>query len=1245
MKILAIRGKNLASLAGEFELHFQQSPLATAGLFAICGPTGSGKSTLLDALCLALYDETPRLAGAAGKGISLPDVGEDAITPQDSRNLLRRGAGEGFAEVDFIGNDGVEYRARWSVRRARGKASGKLQNTELLLQTVDGGQIIGRLKDEVQQAIRDRLGLTFPQFTRAVLLAQNEFAAFLKAKDNERAELLETLTGLDVYARISIRAYQRTQDEKSRLDALQTQLADQQPLDAAALTQLEQTLAAATAEVATLEQRKTELDRCRQWHEHWQTLQQGEQQARDAAQQARADQEAAAPRQQQLTQVEAVQNARPIVDTVDRTTDEVAKHHQTALNAEGRRDEAQRNQRQAEEARRQADQAFNAAQQQHTDASEALHSARSLDTAINTLIPGHDAAKKNLAEARQAEANAQQRLADKQTERQQVAQQLQTAQNWLTQHQPLRLLAEDWPRWDELLQDAAALQNHLHDAGQKVFTGQQDVQNKQQGLDQATGDFATAELALQTAEDRLRTARTQLASFDTEALAHQRNLAEQRRDRLAEAERLWMVLDSGLARQRELEGESHTLRESITQTETVLTPLVAEQPTVTARLEQAEKSLKTAEAACARNVETLRASLEPDVPCPVCGATAHPYAAGDAPSRALLASLKVEVDECRKALDHLRTQATAYRTSLNAHRQRLTIVASEQDALTAAVQRDRAAWDAHPLAAELKRVDPTLRLAWFIDQRPVTQGQLATLNQQENACRQAAQQRDNAQKARDQAQKQHAAVQNARNMAQTVFEQAMQTLKTAQERLTELAHQLQERLTKLDAAFSGHDWRPLWQADPVSFHEVRRQKVTQWNDQSQQVEKWQNQLGALDIEINSYTDVLKEKSTQRQRAADVFQSLDGDLQAKRQKRQTLFDGRAATEVEAQFAKAIEDARLKLQQQAEAAQKAAHAQASAEATLKREQEALTERQQAAEQATAALNEWLAAFNTRHPGKALDLSTLRALLAHDSSWLKQEQETLRTLADTVNQAETILKERQRQREAHEQRRAGPDSTEAIQEAWQKNLSALETAQDLRKEAEIRLRQDQERRDATKDLQERIAQQASICRIWDQLNDLIGSADGKKFRNHAQQFTLDVLLGYANRHLADVSRRYRLERVKDTLALMVVDQDMGDERRSVHSLSGGESFLVALALALGLASLSSNRVRVESLFIDEGFGSLDADTLRVAMDALDRLQAQGRKVGVISHVQEMTERIGVQIHVQRQSGGQSRIEVRGT
>jgi exonuclease SbcC len=139
-----------------------------------------------------------------------------------------------------------------------------------------------------------------------------------------------------------------------------------------------------------------------------------------------------------------------------------------------------------------------------------------------------------------------------------------------------------------------------------------------------------------------------------------------------------------------------------------------------------------------------------------------------------------------------------------------------------------------------------------------------------------------------------------------------------------------------------------------------------------------------------------------------------------------------------------------------------------------------------------------------------------------------------------------------------------------------------------------------------------------------------------------TLDVLLFYTNAHLKDLAKRYRLERVKNSLGLQVIDQDMGDEVRSVHSLSGGESFLVSLALALGLASLSSQRVKVESLFIDEGFGSLDAETLRVAMDALDILQSQGRKVGVISHVAEMTERIPTQVQVRKGTGGKSTVHV---
>jgi exonuclease SbcC len=164
------------------------------------------------------------------------------------------------------------------------------------------------------------------------------------------------------------------------------------------------------------------------------------------------------------------------------------------------------------------------------------------------------------------------------------------------------------------------------------------------------------------------------------------------------------------------------------------------------------------------------------------------------------------------------------------------------------------------------------------------------------------------------------------------------------------------------------------------------------------------------------------------------------------------------------------------------------------------------------------------------------------------------------------------------------------------------------------------------------------------WAKLNDLLGSANGDKFKKIAQGYTLDVLLGYANKHLGELTERYRLEKIPGTLSLQVIDNDMLGEVRTIHSLSGGESFLISLSLALGLSSLSSKKMKIESLFIDEGFGSLDINTLSIAMNALENLQTQGRKIGVISHVEEMKERISTQIQVIKSANGKSFIEIKG-
>ncbi|MBP8811106.1 MAG: AAA family ATPase, partial [Kofleriaceae bacterium] len=207
MRILAIRGANLASLADEFELDLAAEPLASAGLFAITGATGAGKSTLLDAMCAALFDRTPRLEGHSRH--KLDDRGGKEVGAFDVRTLLRRTAASGWAEVDFEGRDHHRYRARWEIRRARDRTDGALRDQARSLVRLSDGARLGGTRREIQAAIDDALGLTFEQFRRSALLAQGEFAAFLRADPGDRAELLERVTGTALYGALSIAAHRR----------------------------------------------------------------------------------------------------------------------------------------------------------------------------------------------------------------------------------------------------------------------------------------------------------------------------------------------------------------------------------------------------------------------------------------------------------------------------------------------------------------------------------------------------------------------------------------------------------------------------------------------------------------------------------------------------------------------------------------------------------------------------------------------------------------------------------------------------------------------------------------------------------------------------------------------------------------------------------------------------------------------------------------------------------------------------
>ena len=268
-------------------------------------------------------------------------------------------------------------------------------------------------------------------------------------------------------------------------------------------------------------------------------------------------------------------------------------------------------------------------------------------------------------------------------------------------------------------------------------------------------------------------------------------------------------------------------------------------------------------------------------------------------------------------------------------------------------------------------------------------------------------------------------------------------------------------------------------------------------------------------------------------------------------------------------------------------------------------------------------------------------LSALLSSDKK--QQLSKLADDISDSKKQAQVLLTQAEKVTlELHEQKAKLSESgtVDFDEQSISMNLikvsELLKQCQQKMGQFGQQINQDKANKSQQQNLLEKIKQAQLSLDDLSHLNALIGSADGAKFRRFAQGLTLANLVHLANAQLDRLFGRYQLQcQQSDTLALEVVDTWQGDTARDIKTLSGGESFLISLALALALSDLVSNKTSIDSLFLDEGFGTLDNNTLEVALDALDNLNACGKMIGVISHVEALKERIGVQIKVRKLSG----------
>ena len=1212
MKILAIRLKNLASLAGPFEIDFTAEPLASAGLFAITGPTGAGKSTLLDALCLALFGAVPRL-GDTGQA-KMPDADSD-ISIGDPRTLIRRGTGGGYAEVDFVGVNGRRYRARWEANRARDKASGKLQNSRQSLIDLDSDQLLASQKTEYKTQLELALGLNFEQFTRAVLLAQSEFSAFLKANDNERSELLEKLTDTALYTQLGRRAFDKAKDARDAHKQLQDQATGLVPLAPEARAELDQQLAEAQQHLKTQQAQLKQLELQHTWLKELREWQERQLSATEQLQQAQQVWDSQGPQRQDLNRLEQLAPQRhqfarlAELDTLLTPLAMQIQQHleqQTAL---------QTRQEQAQQQQAAAQVALADALKHQADAVPLLRQAFEQQSTLAHL--SKDLAKRSDDKQQQDTACAEgQSLLNGLLEKQaQVTGRLQRLAAELERSAALAPLSDAWTAYRDRLQQLKLIGNRLN-------KGQAELPQLEQKATTAAEKFTQQREAL----DLLY----QEAGAEPHAVAEQVQLLasllqDNRKQQRAfeDLTRLWdsqQQLDLHSAALTQKLADAQQQREQLNQTglQTKAELTVAEQTlSVTKQLLERQRLARSA------SVEELREQLQDDQPCPVCGSHEHPYHQPEALLQSLGRHDENEEATAQKAVDTLKEKLTELRAVVGGLIAQQKEFLLQQEQLAAQQQSLTPSLQAHPLSASLFNQDAAKRSAWLGQQLgQLTQNiaqdeqrQSALLNLQQNAGR----------------------LQQQLQAAQDASQQARQLLVDQQRELSNDRERLDEELHAFAGLLPADTLEGLRREPAATFMQLdqhvsqrleqlghQRDELAEQQERQQAIEKEQTHQQHRQQQLEALQQQVSELTTQQQAAQAQLSALLGEHATAEQWQQQL------DQAVAQSRRSDSDASQQLQDSRDALIQLA-------ADLK----ALQERQQAltTEQHTLAarLGEWRAL----HP--ELDNDGLTRLLAFDDSQVSALRQQLQHSEKAVEQAKVLLQERQQRLAEHQALHNGNLDAEQLDG----HLAALnqQLAEGDSRCAELRARQseDQRRQDANHVLGEHIAKAYDEWQRWARLNALIGSATGDTFRKIAQAYNLDLLVHHANVQLRQLVRRYRLKRGGSMLGLLVMDTEMGDELRSVHSLSGGETFLVSLALALGLASMASSTLKIESLFIDEGFGSLDPESLQLAMDALDGLQAQGRKVAVISHVQEMHERIPVQIQVKRQGNGLSTLEVK--
>ena len=1133
MKLQKLTIKNLASIE-DAVIDFENGPLSEESLFLICGETGAGKTTILDSICLALYNETPRMDRAENE--SYKDMGQtfsakkEKVAINDSRQLMRRNSSEAWAELEFTGSNETPYTAKWYVARAHRKALGAIQDAKWTLENRKTNIQLTK-KNEIKAEIQAAVGLTFEQFCRTTLLAQGDFTKFLQSKESEKSDILEKLTGTGIYSEIGARIYAITKEKRMDYENQNRKLENIHLLTDEELAEINGTITTQNTESETNTRQKQAAVLKRDWLKRQAELVINRESHRKAWE-AKTEQ----------LQSEEFRQKELLVKDWNITTD--ARNRLASLKQQ--------------------------LQQQNSN----IEQAQSLQTDFIRLSYGYLWLKDH--------ANEQQ-------------EKLVHAEEYLHTHAPLLPMFEQSQSIIANLKTVLSSHARIADYEKQAADLARQQPAKEQERTERENDFNLKNKENQTRQQEIDRLNAQLESLHPTALQEKKNALEAAKEKLQKAQNALIVLSEKQSALDTATEQEKSLNEKLQLNKSRYAAFEADFKAKKEAYDDIRKLYDKQKEATEEWAKEARARLSVGDTCPVCGQKIKSLCNDEdfqsvlAPIRESCENKKREYKDTERALNNNVTETKTYEKMMESSsmakvkaRQAYDIARTEaldrcsQCHISQLPEDAKEALDKQTRENSLNLEEINARL----NEVQALANNISRLQHQKDGLQKIV---EASRKALDAADKNLVNLKNDITNRHSLAENERNIIRTTLERISPL--------------ILWPEWKEEWNNSPTGFI-GRLQKCAEHYALAQ---SRQAELKAVIALAHKELDSI---SATREIVCDAFPDW----------KSLPIEGK-------QEIKNLEIAWNTLNSQV--------------GGLK--QNLLSARKNIEE-----LQNGLTTFYAGHPD--LDEARITVLSSYSNEQIERLRTGLQSVKEEEISAQTAFKLISAQLEEHLSVKPELEEEENL-ENLDNLIKTLEekitTCNQSILRLKIQLEENEKNIVRIKDEKKLVDELRDIYLKWDRLCHHFGDEKGKDFRNIAQSFVLKELLNGANFYLQRLTKRYELECQAGSLTILLRDFYQGGAARPACTLSGGESFLVSLSLALGLSALSRHSLSVDTLFIDEGFGTLSSDYLNTVMDTLEKLhQMGGKKVGIISHVEGLRERIKTQIQVTRIDNSRSEI-----